>query len=68
MIVVCIDNDSCETFSLTLGKRYQVIEKMTYKNKECYILESDNNIMTLIDASRFKTISQLREIKLNKLL
>lgn len=56
--------------SLTIGKRYIILRKTTSKTshlENSVYIKNDNNKYVFYDANFFITISEYRDIKLNKL-
>jgi hypothetical protein len=61
MKVICIDNKGLEN-ELTLNKIYNIIDV-----NKCEII-ADNRIKWCFDIDRFKPLSEIRNVKINKLL
>ena len=62
MKVLCIDKG--DNFPITIGKYYNV----SFETEFCYEITDDSNIIKFFNKQRFKTQTEIREEKLNKLL
>ena len=68
MKVVCIDNKNYEK-ELTLNKTYIEIDIFRVFNDDAfYFIINDNNIKNMYIKNRFKSLSEIRVEKIDKLL
>lgn len=70
MKVLCIDNEYV-TLSITVGKWYELADPKIYSEQyrnNTIIVEDDKGRLTRLSRKYFKTVEELREERINKLL
>lgn len=69
MKVICI-NDKYLKNSITIGKQYEVVDKVSFDSiaNRCFYIIDDYDRSCWVCKSNFKTISEMRNEKINKLL